>query len=69
MPRSIKSQLLACSSDALSCSSILFVTGSGRIRFKPFLKAMEIKMKEHKLDEDLKSAFQVFDKDGNGTIP
>ena len=59
----------AQASDALTCSSILFVTGSGRIQFKQFLNAMEIKMKEHKLDEDLKSAFQVFDKDGNGTIP
>ena len=40
--------------------------GSGTIDFPEFLTMMARKVKEVEGDEELRQAFMVFDKDGNG---
>lgn len=40
----------------------------GTIDFKEFLKLMSRKMKDTDSEEELREAFKVFDKDGNGYI-
>lgn len=40
----------------------------GTIDFKEFLNLMAKKMKETDTEEELREAFKVFDKDGNGFI-
>ncbi|XP_021357513.1 calmodulin-beta-like isoform X3 [Mizuhopecten yessoensis] len=42
--------------------------GNGTIDFEEFLHMMARKMKETDSEEDLREAFRVFDKDGNGFI-
>ncbi|XP_069122988.1 calmodulin-like isoform X2 [Argopecten irradians] len=42
--------------------------GNGTIDFEEFLHMMARKMKETDSEEDLREAFRVFDKDGNGYI-
>merc|ERR1711862_1027012 len=42
--------------------------GSGTIDFPEFLTMMARKVKEVEGDEELRQAFMVFDKDGNGFI-
>ena len=42
------------------------VPGNGIIDFKEFLNMMAKKMKETDSEEELREAFRVFDKDGNG---
>ncbi|CAI9739520.1 calmodulin-A-like isoform X1 [Octopus vulgaris] len=44
------------------------VTGNGTIDFEEFLQMMARKMKETDSEEELREAFRVFDKDGNGFI-
>ena len=44
----------------LNCS------GNGTIDFDEFLDMMAKKMKETDSEEELREAFRVFDKDGNG---
>ena len=52
-----------------SLSEFHFVfTGSGSIEFPEFLTLMSRKMKEADSEEEIKEAFKVFDKDGNGFI-
>ena len=40
--------------------------GNGTIDFDEFLNMMAKKMKETDSEEELREAFRVFDKDGNG---
>ena len=42
--------------------------GNGTIDFPEFLQMMAKKMKEGDSEEELREAFKVFDKDGNGFI-
>lgn len=42
--------------------------GNGTIDFKEFINLMAKKMKETDTEEELREAFKVFDKDGNGYI-
>ena len=42
--------------------------GNGTICFPEFLTMMARKMKEKDAEEEIKEAFRVFDKDGNGFI-
>ena len=49
-------------------SFVLYHTGNGTIDFTEFLKMMEKKMKESDPEEELREAFRVFDKDGDGFI-
>ena len=44
------------------------IDGSGTIEFHEFLTMMSQHMKETSLEDELKEAFRVFDKDGNGYI-
>merc|ERR1711924_505913 len=44
------------------------VDGSGPIDFPEFLNLMARKMKDTDSEEEIKEAFKVFDKDGNGFI-
>ena len=43
-------------------------TGNGTIDFPEFLTMMARKMKETDSEDEIKEAFRVFDKDGNGFI-
>lgn len=45
-----------------------FQTGNGTIDFPEFLTMMSRKMKDTDSEEELREAFRVFDKDGNGFI-
>lgn len=42
--------------------------GNGTVDFPEFLTMMARKMGEKDSDDELKAAFEVFDKDGSGTI-
>ena len=44
------------------------LSGNGTIDFEEFLVMMAKKMKEEDSEEELREAFRVFDKDGNGYI-
>ncbi|WAR18963.1 CALM-like protein [Mya arenaria] len=44
------------------------VTGNGTIDFPEFLTMMARKMKDTDSEEEIREAFRVFDKDGNGFI-
>jgi len=44
------------------------VGGSGKVDFNLFLSLMSKKMKDVDSEEEIKEAFRVFDKDGNGLI-
>jgi calmodulin len=46
----------------------LFGTGNGTIDFPEFLTMMARKMKDTDSEEEIREAFRVFDKDGNGFI-
>ena len=46
----------------------MFIKGNGTIDFDEFLHMMAKKMKESDSEEELREAFRVFDKDGNGFI-
>ena len=45
-----------------------FSLGNGTIDFPEFLTMMARKMKETDSEEEIREAFRVFDKDGNGFI-
>ena len=45
-----------------------FNIGNGTLDFPEFLTMMARKMNDTDIDEELKEAFRVFDKDGNGFI-
>ena len=47
---------------------VLIISGNGTIDFPEFLTMMAKKMKDTDSEEELKEAFRVFDKDGNGFI-
>jgi calmodulin len=42
--------------------------GNGTIDFKEFMAVFEKKMKDSEAEEELRQAFKVFDKDGNGFL-
>ena len=42
--------------------------GSGTIDFPEFLKMMANKTKDENSEEEIREAFRVFDKDGNGVV-
>lgn len=44
------------------------ISENGRIEMEEFLALMSVKMKEKDNDEELKEAFKVFDRDGNGLV-
>lgn len=44
------------------------ITGNGTIDFPEFLTMMARKMKDTDSEEEIREAFRVFDKDGNGFI-
>ena len=46
----------------------IFVLGNGTIDFPEFLTMMARKMKDTDSEEEIREAFRVFDKDGNGFI-
>ena len=46
----------------------LLFSGNGTIDFPEFLTMMARKMKETDSEEEIREAFRVFDKDGNGFI-
>lgn len=46
----------------------LHVSGNGTIDFPEFLTMMARKMKDTDSEEEIREAFRVFDKDGNGFI-
>jgi len=43
-------------------------TGNGTVDFLEFLQLMARKFVEHDLQEDVRQAFRMFDKDGSGTV-
>ena len=47
---------------------IPFFSGNGTIDFEEFLHMMAQKMKDTDSEEELREAFRVFDKDGNGYV-
>lgn len=47
---------------------ILAIPGNGTIDFPEFLTMMARKMKDTDSEEEIREAFRVFDKDGNGFI-
>ena len=46
----------------------LLLTGNGEIDFEEFLQMMSKKIKETDTEEEIKDAFRVFDKNGDGMI-
>ena len=46
----------------------VFFSGNGTIDFPEFLTMMARKMKDTDSEEEIREAFRVFDKDGNGFI-
>ena len=54
--------------NALMACSYFNATGNGTIDFPEFLTMMAKKMKDADSEEELREAFKVFDKDGNGFI-
>ena len=60
--------------EGMSCSNQLLKTkpclcaGNGTIDFPEFLTMMARKMKDTDSEEEIREAFRVFDKDGNGFI-
>ena len=46
----------------------MHLTGNGTIDFPEFLTMMARKMKDSDSEEEIREAFRVFDKDGNGFI-
>ncbi len=48
--------------------SFRFHSGNGTIDFPEFLTMMARKMKDTDSEEEIREAFRVFDKDGNGFI-
>ena len=52
----------------LICASIFKHAGNGTIDFPEFLTMMARKMKDTDSEEEIREAFRVFDKDGNGFI-
>ena len=47
---------------------MLYHTGSGYIEFPEFLTMMARKIKDTDNEDEIREAFRVFDKDGNGFI-
>ena len=52
-----------------SCNSAIFrFSGDGSIDFLEFLEVMASKIGENSFEDDLREAFQLFDRDNNGYI-
>jgi calmodulin len=52
----------------LKISLFFIIQGNGTIDFPEFLTMMARKMKDTDSEEEIREAFRVFDKDGNGFI-
>lgn len=52
----------------INCFLCLCLAGNGTIDFPEFLTMMARKMKDTDSEEEIREAFRVFDKDGNGFI-
>ena len=63
-PKRLSGELDSCSDSHFSS----LLTGNGTIDFPEFLTMMAKKMKDTDSEEELREAFKVFDKDGNGFI-
>ena len=50
------------------CVCVCLILGNGTIDFPEFLTMMARKMKDTDSEEEIREAFRVFDKDGNGFI-
>ena len=67
-------EAFACSNNchislyAWSLTTDFLIAGSGSIDFPEFLTMMARKMKDTDSEEEIREAFRVFDKDGNGYI-
>ena len=48
--------------------NLILISGNGTIDFPEFLTMMARKMKDTDSEEEIREAFRVFDKDGNGFI-
>ena len=48
--------------------NILYIAGNGTIDFPEFLAMMARQVREADTEEEIREAFKVFDKDGNGFI-
>ena len=46
----------------------MYHAGNGTLEFEEFVKMMTRKMKDTDTEDELREAFKVFDKDGNGFI-
>jgi len=46
----------------------VYCPGNGTIDFEEFISMMAKKMQETDSEEELREAFRVFDKDGNGSV-
>ena len=44
------------------------ISGNGEIDFEEFLQMMAKKMKESDSDEEIREAFRIFDRDGDGFL-
>lgn len=63
--------LVVLSDNCQTCTCILtsfYFSGNGTIDFPEFLTMMARKMKDTDSEEEIREAFRVFDKDGNGFI-
>lgn len=52
----------------INWTSSITLVGNGTIDFPEFLTMMARKMKDTDSEEEIREAFRVFDKDGNGFI-
>ena len=54
--------------DYFKCVIFFSLLGNGEIDFPEFLTMMARKMKDTDSEEEIREAFRVFDRDGNGFI-
>ena len=59
---------LSCQNHITYIENIISFIGNGTIDFPEFLTMMARKMKDTDSEEEIREAFRVFDKDGNGFI-
>ena len=52
----------------LSCLCSFFILGNGEVDFDEFLLMMKKQMKARDVDSEMREAFRVFDRNGDGQI-
>lgn len=60
--------VVECNPNPQSLMLLFLHPGNGTIDFPEFLTMMARKMKDTDSEEEIREAFRVFDKDGNGFI-